>query len=152
MDKNQALLYACASAPDGFAKPETVRLAAYLAAMEQLDVPYGKVGAGDWWNGRCQLGMLVGQAVPELRFGTKMPCGRAGQLRVPTMDEFVDPAYLPTEVAVLEASRRLMLMQMGWGMITEEGARESIRDIDQKLANLKPKRACEVCARLRSRS
>jgi hypothetical protein len=111
MNQLDAITYVCAaSGADGGVD---LRLAAFLAAMVQLDLPYEKVGLNGWWSARCQLGMLLGKQMPEVGFEVSVPCGKNGVPKKADADEFADLAYRPCRCVVKEARRRYDLMLIG---------------------------------------
>ena len=119
MNRLEALMYCVAAsggAPDPGLDRFDLRLAAWLAAMDQMGKEYAQVNGGDWWNGRCQLGLLVGEVFPAAAFGATVPTGTGGRPRPADADDFCDPGRRPSPEAVTEALRLLGLMRIGAGL------------------------------------
>jgi len=111
MNVPQARQFVLASSPTGLPDQADVRLAAYIAAMDQNQIPYNLVLMNDWWNARCQLGLLVGKECERIGFGVLVPCGKSGNPKTADADEFCHLRYRPHPRRVRSARRRLCILR-----------------------------------------
>jgi hypothetical protein len=113
LNRLDALLYAAAATDDEGRLD--LRLAAYVAAMRQLQLAYKGVDMSAWWSARCQIGALAGHVDETMGFKALVPCGRQEKPKAADATEFADPAYRPSLQAVEGALRKYDLIKRGAG-------------------------------------